>query len=221
MNKEKIRRLLPICMFTIFIFLFIYIGYIYNEYRNNLQRIEENNQHFNDLEWIFIKSIIYEDYLAAGNQAKIVAEHITTYLKRDYPDLDVLKEELEHPELYNDPKYFKIFKSSINGIYLFGVENEDNGIFICDRRGILINLSLSAGITKFPYEWNDFFNSQENPLLAAKAVELIFQQSNGLIFWEKTNSIEPTITSSMPMPMPMSKIISLSEEQRIAIEMCV
>ena len=142
------------------------------------------------LEWMFIKSVIYEDYLAAENQAKIVAEHITTQLHDKYPDLEVLRIELEDRHYHNeDPIYFKILRSSIRDIYLFGVENHDNDIFICDRNGILIDLSLADSSSKeFPYNWDKYFDKQSNPLLASRAVELIFQQSNGLIYWEQNNN---------------------------------
>lgn len=195
MNKERLRKMFPIWLLIIFLTLFIYIGYIYNEYIVDIYSINTRSQNLDELEWIFIKSVIYEDYLAAENQAKIVAEHITIQLKDNYPDLNVLKDELEHPSNYPSPEYFDIFKSSIRDIYLFGIENDDNDIFICDRKSILITLSLNEirSNQKFPCYWNDFFNRQTNPLLASRAVELIFQQSNNLIFWEQPHDKNNTI----------------------------
>lgn len=187
MTREKLKKLFPICIFLIFIVLFIYIGFVYNDYRTSLINAEHKSQNFDELEWMFIKSIIYEDYLAAENQAKIVAKNITNQLHDEYPDLKVLQTDLEAKHYDSDPTYFKILRSSIRDIYLFGVENHDNDIFICDRNGILIDLSLADSSKEFPYTWDKYFEKQSNPLLAARAVELIFQQSNGLIYWEQNN----------------------------------
>lgn len=49
--------------------LSLYIGYVYNDYNDNFFDIDNRTYYIKNLEWTFIKSIIYEDHLAAKNQA--------------------------------------------------------------------------------------------------------------------------------------------------------
>lgn len=136
--NNKFKRIFLISLVGIIICLFSYIVFIYNQYITNTRELQSWQQDISELEWTFIKSIIYEDYLAATNQANLIADRITNRISKHYPDLNQLKLEFEHPEDYPYPEYIKIMESTIKDQYLFGIENDDNDIFICNKYGIKI-----------------------------------------------------------------------------------
>ena len=181
------------CIIIIFITLFIYIGYLYNHYVTNLNDLNYRTSYINSLEWTFIKSLIYEDYLAAENQAKLVADRLTNNLRNEYPDLNELKNELENTRNKKiNAKYFYIMQQTIVNHYLFDVNYDDNNnnIFICNKYGVLANTSRRAkqNIKDFPLLWTEIYEEQTNIELTKKAVEYLFQQRNKLIYWEFPNN---------------------------------
>lgn len=180
------------CIIIIFIILSIYIGYIYNDYVTNFSDIELRTQYINDLEWTFIKSIIYEDHLAAKNQAKLIADNLVINLKSQYPDLSVLRDELDNNTNKDlNPQYFAIMQQTIKDVYLFNVNLDDNNnnIFICNRYGVLANQSRRArkNIDKFPLLWDEIYQEQTNLNLTKAAVNALLSQKNELIYWEFPN----------------------------------
>ena len=189
-NFNKIK-IFPICITIIFFILAIYIGYIYNDYVNNFSDIEKRTQYIKDLEWTFVKSIIYEDYLAAKNQAKLIANNLTINIKNYYSDLSVLKAELDNIDKNNNPQYFHIMQQTIQNIYLFDINNDNNNnnVFICNKYGVLANTSRRArkNIDKFPLLWDEIYQEQTNLQLTQTAVDAILQQNNEIIYWEFPN----------------------------------
>ena len=199
-NNNSLKKIFPIFITGIIICLFTYIGFMYNKYiidTNNLKAREEN---ISELEWIFIKSIIYEDYLAATNQAKSVAENITFHILNDYPDLNQLKNEFDHPEQYPNPRYMEIMEFAIKDQYLFGIENDDNDIFICNKYGIIYDNSdnMKTRLSNIPqnqkatldfnhssiYSWKNVYDRSMNPVRTKKIINSILRQSQDILFLE-------------------------------------
>lgn len=181
----------PVCAIIIFTILFIYIGYIYNDYKTNYADIEMRTHYVQNLEWTFIKSILLEDYLAAKNQARSIADILTNNLKNQYSDLSILKDELDSTDKNKNSQYFNVMQSTIRNIYLFNVNKDDNNnnVFICNRYGVLANTSRRArkNIDKFPLLWEEIYREQTNLKLTQEAVNMILQQKDGIIYWEFPN----------------------------------
>ena len=192
MMKVKKYKILSICIVIILVLLFAYIGYIYAEYNNNMHNINYRIKNLNELEWMFIKSVIYEDYLAATEQAEITANQLIEQLKNQYPDLNILKQELEYPEKQFQPKYFIIMQNVIKNKYLFNVNDDDNNnnIFICDKFGVLANTSRRARLNmdSFPLYWDAIYQEQTNLELTKNAVNMLLNGKNDIIYWEFPNN---------------------------------
>lgn len=199
MDDELIRKnKMLICITLIFITLSLYIGYIYNDYVTNFSDINTRVKYVKELEWTFIKSIIYEDHLAAQNQAKLVADKLNVELLNAYPDLNVLKQELNDTSKTKKLKYFRIMQDCIKDVYLFDI-NEDrssNHMFICNKYGMIASMSPRArkNIDRFPFLWEELYQEQTNLDLTKKAVTSLLQQKNDiLIYWEPPNDDENKI----------------------------
>ena len=191
LNCIKKNKIL-LCIISIFIILSIYIAYIYMDYTNNFVDIDERTKYMKNLEWTFIKSIIYEDHLAAKNQARLIADKLTIDLIKAYPDLDILKQELNDTSKTKNLQYFHIMQNCIKDAYLFDV-NEDksaNHMFICNKYGMLASVSPRArkNITKFPFLWKELYQEQTNLQLTKEAVNSLLQQKDILIYWEIPNT---------------------------------
>ena len=201
MAKINKYKLLPMGVVIILMLLFVYLGYMYAEYDDNIHNMNYRSNNMNELEWMFIKSIIYEDYLAAGNQAKIIADQLTDRLKDEYPDLNILKQELEYPQYYMNPKYFMIMQDIIKDRYLFDVNGDDNNnqIFICNKYGVIANMSRRARLNmdRFPLYWDAIYQEQTNLELTKNAVNMLLNQKNEIIYWEFPNDDEMDLPSEI------------------------
>lgn len=182
-NVSIIRKAFPFIILVVLICLCVFVGNFRSDFIKNLRDTDETSKDISELEWNFIKAVIYEDYLSAGIQSKIIAEEITEKIKKAYPDLQVMQYELENPQEFDSPKYLQIIKNEIRNKYLHNVNDDENDIFVCTREGIIMDTSPSTAAF-YPNDWKSIYNRNTNPDLMKNAVALLFNKSSDMIYWE-------------------------------------
>ena len=212
---KMFRRIFPFVILTMLILLCAYVGYFRSGYIQDMKEVEETNTNISELEWDYIETVLYEDYLAAGEQSHSVAEDIARKIKIAYPDLDVLRAEMNNPFLSPQPKYLVIMKETIRDMYLHNIQDDDNDMFVCDKNGILMDLSLSTASDSYPNNWDSFYERNVNPELAKEAVNMIFTQSSNMIFWVSYPFMDNDDDANLPH---VSSVPSIKEVHRLYME---
>ena len=185
---RAISKAFPFIILSILIVFGLYVSLIRTDLIAGMDNVDETDKAISEIEWEYVETVMQEDYLAAQNQATIVAEELKLKTLAAYPDLEVLRAEIEdeNPSLSNSPTYLALMRESIHNKWMNGVMNDNNDLFICDRYGVLMDVSRSTAPDKFPNHWEDVFSRMENPTLARVAVEELFNQESSYIFWECT-----------------------------------
>ena len=183
---RNLSKAFPFIILSILIVLGLYVSLIRTDLIAGMDNVNETDKAISEIEWEYIETVMQEDYLAAQNQAAIVAEELKLKTLAAYPDIEVLRAEIEdeNPSLSNSPTYLALMRESIHNKWMNGVANDNNDLFICDRYGVLMDVSRSTAPDKFPNRWEDVFNRMENPTLAKVAVEELFNQESTYIFWD-------------------------------------
>lgn len=134
-------------------------------------------------EWLFISSVINENYDKAETQGKIIKSKLEQRLNADYSDQARLKEDLDSRD--PDAKVYAIFTEEIRGVYLNGIRNDNNDPFIASEKGILSDTSLNCAITgNAVRSWDTEISLHANKSLAAQARDAIVNQRTKKIFWQ-------------------------------------
>ena len=78
----------------------------------------------------------------------------------------------------------KIFRKNIYGVYLLGIENDRNDIFICNKNGILSDYDISSATDKDNRTWEYEIKKQYNKKLAKNTLDklLTMEDYNNLVF---------------------------------------
>jgi len=181
-SSKTLRMVFPFFILVVLIGLCAFVGNFRSIFIHNMKNADDVSKDVAELEWNFIEAVIYEDYLAAGNQAKVVAEDIMSKLKLAYPDMQIMKYEFEHPQEIDDPEYLRIIKQSIQGVYFQRIDNDENDLFVCNRKGIIMDLSTSTASSQS--DWGSIYSRSVNPSLSKNAVALLFNHSTNMVYWE-------------------------------------
>lgn len=160
----------------------------YNQMRDNLNQVDKS---IAQMKWDYIESVLQEDYLGAGVQSKAIAMDVDVKLIGQYPDMNQLKDQLDHPDGEIEPAYVQVFKDALSKQYLFKVKNDNNDPFIASRSGILMDLSANCLPDEIPRTWNKEVPAHYNPELARVAINKILSKCTGMIFWEYLPSSNP------------------------------
>ena len=196
---RTLSRAFPFIILSILIVLGLYVSLVRTDLIAGMDNVNETDKAISEIEWEFVDTVMQEDYIAAQNQAKVVTEELKLKTLEAYPDIEILRAEIEdeNPSLSNSPTYLALMKDSIRNKWLNGIANDDNDLFICDRYGILMDISRSTAPDKFPNRWEDFYSRLENPMLAKEAVKELFDQEDGIVFWEITPKGKEVLSSSV------------------------
>lgn len=179
---KMFRKAFPFIILSLLILLCLFVGYFRSGFISDMKDTDDTNGNISELEWTFVKAVISEDYLAAGLQAKVVAEDIRGKIENEYPDLSKMRYELEHPQEDETPEYLKIIRDSVHGVYLHNIRDDENDIFVCTKDGILMDVSPSTADEL--KDWESIYARSSNPTLAKNAVTLLFNRSTDMIYWE-------------------------------------
>lgn len=162
------------------------------EYGQIQANMQDADKGYEELKWEYIKTVLTEDYLAAGEQSKAIAGAVSKDLLQKYPDMAQLQYQLDFPDKVDNPAYEQIFKDGIRNKYLFNIENDNNDPFVASRKGILMDLSINCstqyGVSRV---WDSEVAGHYNKPLARMAISEILAKNKGIIFWEYLPSSNP------------------------------
>ena len=184
MSFDSYRRFFPILIMIIVVGLISNIYLYKQEVKQTTTNMNYIGSSIDELQWEFVKGIIQDEYLAAGIQAKMMAERIDRDLKVNYPDISLLRYQLDFPSKVDNAAYTQIFKDDIRGVYFMGVKNDNNDPFIASRGGILMDLSLNCLPESLPRDWDTEFGAHYNKVLAKKSIKSILLKDPKITYWE-------------------------------------
>jgi len=191
---EKAKSFFPILILSLVLMTALNLYFYKLEVDRSKFNISYNDNLFSELKWKYVNVIIDEEYRAAGIQSKLIAERIDTELKKEYPDLNILKRELDGiTDNDIDKKYKKIFRNSITSMYMYNEANDSNDPFIANRDGILMDLSMNENVEGFPRLWDVEIGRHNNPMLATDTVKKILIKSKDIKYWDNRPSFSRNI----------------------------
>lgn len=137
----------------------------------------------NSTEWTAVKAILDEEITKGALSSDHVANNIKEDVLTTYPDKSNLEYDLQN--ISPDSKLFTVFNQNVKGVYLNGVENDNNDIFILSPKlGIIFDLSKNCAIGEYPKTVEKEISIQNNQVLANLALNAILSQSTTkYIFW--------------------------------------
>ena len=145
-------------------------------------------------EWIFINTVINENYDKADTQGKIIKSKLEQRLTTEYPDQDQLKRDLDSRN--PDANVYAIFTEEIRGVYLNNIRNDNNDPFIASEKGILSDTSLNCALTGDAVRsWETEISMHTNRGLSVQAQDAIVNQRSQKIFWQFLPSSLETVNA--------------------------
>ena len=134
---------------------------------------------------LYIKEQLEED---VSKELMKVAQKIENDIV-DNTDLDKLEKELSSADDIPD-ELEKIFRKNIYGVYLLGIENDRNDIFICNKNGILSDYDISSATDKENRTWKYEIKNQYNKKLAKNTSDklITMEDYNNLVFEREKQS---------------------------------
>lgn len=182
MNNEKVTRhlyygLILLCITAIIAYSsFLVIALIERNKQTSLQTV-------NSGEWFSIKTILDEEISKATLNSNAIANTIKSEALVAYPVKSELGYDLKN--ISQDSRIFKIFNKNVKGVYLNGVANDNNDIYILSPTlGIIFDLSTNCAIDTWPKSFDKEVEIHNNTILVDKALRsLIIQSTNKYIFW--------------------------------------
>ena len=153
-----------------------------------------------DLEWRYIETVLHENYSKAELQSNDIKEDIDTRVALSYPNNIGLKDALDNPK--PDLPLYTAFRDTIKDRYLNGIVSDGNDPFIATHKGIITDLSLTAGVPLGTNRlWEGELGRQYNKVLGARAIQAILDQDVDPIFWEYTapTNSKHIVVSSMDL----------------------
>ena len=186
---KLVQGKLPSLPIVILIAIFIVIG-ISRYFFFNIEKDIHNSQ-MNELEssyrgmtWSLIEGTIKEASLASEVSSKLISSNIVNDIKKEYTDLETLKQELDEGD-YMNSRLPSIILDNIKGKNLYNIQSRYNDVFVIGTRGgIVIDTDLSKN--NMPYRLiEDEMNYQFNYALAESAFENIINHINyNIIYYE-------------------------------------
>ena len=126
-------------------------------------------------EWVFINSIINENYDKAEVQGKIIKNKLESRINSEYSTKEDLKIDLDTRK--PEAKIYAIFTEEIRGIYLNNIRNDNNDPFIASECGILSDTSLNCALSGDAVRsWNTEVSMHSNKALALQAEDALVNQ---------------------------------------------
>ena len=134
---------------------------------------------------LYIKEQLEED---VSKELMKVAQKIENDIVEN-TDLDKLEKELNSADDIPD-ELEKIFRKNIYGVYLLGIENDRNDIFICNKNGILSDYDISSATDKENRTWKYEIKHQYNKKLAKNTSDklITMEDYNNLVFEREKQS---------------------------------
>lgn len=181
-------------------------GYLGYEFIQNLNKAKSEQVHkLKESEWLFIESILKENYDKSHEHAMTIRSEILREIHKEYEsDKTRLREDLVSSD-HNSPVY-KVFSSVLRGKYLNSIKNDRNDSFIMSTRGVITDLSISRAIRLqnnacADRDWVVEGDIHYNKELIRLTIQNIIEKSDKPVFWEfsKPDDINHTYVTNMEL----------------------
>lgn len=145
-------------------------------------------------EWIFVQSILNENYDKAKLSTSLIKEKILTQINSTYGNnIDKLRYDLDNPSM--SLPIYRILNDSIKGVFL-NKNSDANDPLVFTKDGIIADLSLDCtpvvnGQSEPFRTWEQEYKMQANPQLARIAVTSMINLAKYPVFWEFSKSDNP------------------------------
>lgn len=200
-----LKKSLPPLSVTILILILIIIGisrYFFFNIEKDIynQQMKELDEVTTACNWSLIEGTIREASLASQSTSLYVSTMIVDDIYNEYPDLNILKNELDNG-LYHESKLPEIILKNIENKYLFNIRNKNNDIFVITSNGIAVDTNLDYIDTVYR-SFKDEAETHFNYELAYKAFDKLLEHKNyNIIYYEpqapdNVNEHELVVTSS-------------------------
>ena len=186
MNKYsfEIRFLLILALFPVI----VVIVQLYYTHQNIFTARYVENLITNNVEnqqWDMIRYIISENEKCARLQAENIKNNITHDLIITYKDnVDQLNKDLDSHDKNRD--CYKILKANIENMFM-NVDSFDNRVYVADREGILVDRD-TVKEDRDNRLWETEIQSNADPIVASKAVDMILLKDKHIIYWVAEDS---------------------------------
>lgn len=152
-------------------------------YQNQVAQVD-------NAEWIFVESVIMENYDKSKLFGGEMANNITRNVLLSYSgNNEKLVYDISNPS--TDSVFSKIIATEVTGKYLNGIQNDNNDPFVATKTGVIGDFSLNCSYEASHRNWELEIPMHWNQPLAAKAIKNIVNQTGSYIFWEFLEPKDP------------------------------
>ena len=179
-HRFEIRFLLVLALFPVIVVI-VQLYYTYQNVYNTYHVESTITSTLDEQHWEAIEGIIGE----TEKRARLQAENIKNNIKHDLlivyrGNMEQLNADLESHDM-NLPCY-KIFKTNIEGMFM-NVDSYDNRAYVADKDGILTDRSMIKDVAKPDRLWKTEIETNVDPIVASKAVDMILLKDKHIIYW--------------------------------------
>lgn len=151
-------------------------------------------------EWIFIESILNENYDKAYDNANKIKSELLVGIDKSYgTDRATLKKDLD--SLKYDADIFVLFNKVLKNRYLNGIENDRNDPFIMSSKGMFTDLSLNRAVQLTDKvsvrDWESEYKLHYNPYLMKQTITNLVERTGKPVFWQYS---APRMAELAPIP---------------------
>lgn len=191
--KNKCKKISLLILAVLILFTGSMVGYAYNV--NLIRNIQNENtirMKTDEFNKIYLFLMICRD--KANENIRSISTSIEKDIKEKYPDLSVLKDELQTD---NYKSIYPIISENVKDKFFGGVENGNNDIFVTTLTNIIVDFSYNNSTIVSDKDqsklrtWDDIISTQYNKEMAEYAKNQIINKSRDLIIWERTKSSNP------------------------------
>lgn len=182
----------------------------YNETKNLKETYKNQVAQIDNTEWIFVESIMVENYDKAKLFGGEMASNITRNVASTYADKnEKLIFDISNPS--TDSEFSKIVAAEVSGKYLNGIKNDNNDPFVATKNGVVGDFSLNCSYVATQRSWDLEVPMHWNQTLANKAIKSIVSQNGTYAFWEFLEPKDPNHKMITDMELNEIKKIFLLE----------
>lgn len=190
--RARTQTIIGLTLLAIIAAVSIFHFFLFNTEIDNLrEQIVQNDQTYTDIKWKVIDASLRNADFLADVTAKNVSEHIVADIERQYPNKEVLHNELEQSRDLS-PEFSEILVRNIENRFLFNIDNNSNSLFIMERDRVIADMNPDAVILGKTID-DACMDKGYNPMLYHRAMDAIIRQHGGskLIFYEPFPNSNP------------------------------
>ena len=165
--------------------LVISCSYSFIGYNRQINKIEQNTelakQEFKEIRWDVIEHAIHAIQRIQKINSKLIALELRDEIKKEYPELDALKDVFKRGH-HVDDKFNHIIIKTIHDEPLIGEASNRNGVLIGFNDKVLYNLIIP--MDKFENDWKFFIEKNYNKTLASNLLNRVNSYNRDVILLE-------------------------------------